>query len=83
MHVCVYVCVCVCVCVSVGMCCGPLTILSLTYFSLEMHPGICCRPDPERINSGLWAGVKETPSTNCNGIDVVRVIILNFLSLEM
>ena len=38
---------------------------------------------PEGINSGLWAGVKETPSANCNGVDVFRVIILNFLSLEM
>ena len=72
-----------CVCVSVGMCCGPLTSVALKYFSSETHPGICCTPDPEGINSGLWAGVKETPSANCNGIDIFRVIILNFLSPEM
>ena len=75
--------VCVCACVSVGMCCGPLTTVALKYFSLEMHPGICCTPDPEGINSGLWAGVKETPSANGHGIDIIRVIILNFLLLEM
>ena len=40
-------------------------------------------PDPEGINSGLWAGVKETPSANGHGIDIIRVIILNFLLLEM